>query len=673
MSELYIFCMATGKIFVISFFRPSSIFVHAERLIKNREPKFSLVTFYNHSIHLAMKSLMITFCFLLFSFLTVQAQSNNADLNTGIKEVTVFLQDAQINRSGAASLKQGLNVITAKNLSAQLDPRSITCSFPSWVSIKSIHHELDFLGEKKLKDEQQVYQSKIDSIEKIELKNKARISVLNEKKDLLDENKKLAESKSTVEELGKLLDFYDERFTKIVTEQLGLEKEGQALLQAKDKYIRQMADAGKQKEKPYSKIIIEVDAERSGNAEIGMTYLVTGAGWFPNYDMKVSSVDKPLVLNYKAEVYQNTGEDWKDVKLKLSNSRPGDNGDLPELEAWNLNYPRNSVVVSKQPVGNVNYVTGRITDLAGDPLIGASIVVTGTSVGTVTDLSGNFGLALPRDNKQISISYVGYKGKTVTVNNDIINIKLEEDESVLDEVVVTGYADKLTGAVAGVSRSDFRSSKRKEEQQSGTIYRQTTTEFEIKQKYTITSDGKKVSMTIGTYDIDATYTYIAMPKTDPAAYLQVRISEWEDLDLLDGQANLYSENTFVGRTILNAETLSDTLDISMGTDKSIILGRKKQKENSSRNFLGKQRTESRAFTISVKNNKPVAATILVTDQIPVSVNSEISVSAKNLSGGVLDEATGLVTWEITLKPGEQKDLDLAYEVKLPRYEKIVLE
>lgn len=71
------------------------------------------------------------------------------------------------------------------------------------------------------------------------------------------------------------------------------------------------------------------------------------------------------------------------------------------------------------------------------PVIGAAVVVKGTTIGTVTDFEGNFSLDVPRDAKMIFISYVGLKTKEVPVASWLINVVLDSDSKALDEVVVT--------------------------------------------------------------------------------------------------------------------------------------------------------------------------------------------------------------------------------------------
>ena len=83
-------------------------------------------------------------------------------------------------------------------------------------------------------------------------------------------------------------------------------------------------------------------------------------------------------------------------------------------------------------------VTGKITDKAdGQPLIGATVLVAGTTTGTSTDLDGSFELTVPTGS-QLEVSYIGYTTLTVTAASVLI-IQLEEDNEFLEEVVVTGY------------------------------------------------------------------------------------------------------------------------------------------------------------------------------------------------------------------------------------------
>jgi uncharacterized protein (TIGR02231 family) len=155
--------------------------------------------------------------------------------------------------------------------------------------------------------------------------------------------------------------------------------------------------------------------------------------------------------------------------------------------------------------------------------------------------------------------------------------------------------------------------------------------------------------------------------------LIAEIADWSQYSLLEGESNLYFEDGFVGRSILNGSALEDTLLVSMGRDRSIVVQREKIEQYSKKRTIGSNVTENRGYEISLRNNKSQPVTLKVQDQIPVSVNSAISVSPIQLSAGSLDPQTGKVTWEISLAPGEQKKLSLQYEVKYPKSERVILD
>lgn len=86
-------------------------------------------------------------------------------------------------------------------------------------------------------------------------------------------------------------------------------------------------------------------------------------------------------------------------------------------------------------------ITGSVTDLGGEPLIGASVVVDGPIKNTaVTDIDGNFTISV-KEARNITASYVGYKSKTLSIKSGetVYNFILEEDSQLLDDVVVVGY------------------------------------------------------------------------------------------------------------------------------------------------------------------------------------------------------------------------------------------
>ena len=171
----------------------------------------------------------------------------------------------------------------------------------------------------------------------------------------------------------------------------------------------------------------------------------------------------------------------------------------------------------------------------------------------------------------------------------------------------------------------------------------------------------------------ADYKYVTVPKISTLAYLTGNITDWAKQSLIGGEATLYFENTFVGKSYLNVNQLTDTLTLSLGNDNSILVKREKRQDFTSKKVLGSNKTETYSFLITVRNNKATPVRITVNDQIPISSNSGIEVDAVELSGGKLDSQTGVIKWDLNIKPQETRQLILTYSVKYPKDKNIILE
>jgi uncharacterized protein (TIGR02231 family) len=202
---------------------------------------------------------------------------------------------------------------------------------------------------------------------------------------------------------------------------------------------------------------------------------------------------------------------------------------------------------------------------------------------------------------------------------------------------------------------------------------ETTVTFDINIPYSIPSDGKIQTVEIQQLTIPADYKYITLPKLSTLAYLTANITDWAKLSLQSGEATLYFENTFVGKSYLNVNQLTDTLTVSLGTDNSILVKREKRKDFTSTKVLGMNKTETYSFLLTIRNNKATPVKITVKDQIPVSSNSGITVDPIELSGGDLNSQTGELKWDLDLKPQEIKQLILTYSVKFPKDKTVIIE
>ncbi len=624
-----------------------------------------------------MKHLSILFLFLANQVFAETGKSQV--LNTEIKNVTVFLQGAQVTRQGNLNIKPGRTMITIKSLSPHIDAKSIQVKGIGDFTILSVHHSFNYLDE--LKNDNMV-DSLIDITKSLEHKislNNNRIAVLNEKLSLLNVNKKLGGESMTasVSELMQAIDFYDKALMEIKSEELTLKDknhEHQVLLDRIRSEIKDLLDF---KEEPTSEIKVRIESDKIVQGKFTVTYLVANAGWFPKYDLRVKDVEQPMQLTYKAELYQNTGVDWNDVKLKFSNANPNQSGVAPELTTWYLNYQRNTIYQNSQSIaqfepGYVRTLHGRVISGEDGPLPGVNVIIKGTSNGTVTDVDGFYSLTLPNDASTVVFSSVGFESEERLITGSNMNINLIPSITQLSEIVVTGYGGSGE-RFSSLGQNNYRKPEVAKSVITTAIENQTTMEFEVDKPYTLKSNDENLMVDLNIYEIETIYEYYAVPKLDKDAFLIARIINWEQYNLLEGEANLYFEDTFVGKSVLNARSLQDTLDISLGRDKNIVIGREKVDTFTKKNSLGSNKVETRGFNILVRNKKSQSIHLTLFDQIPVAVINTIEVAPRELSGGKLDELNGEIEWIMDLPPNNQVELNMAYEVKYPKREKVILE
>lgn len=193
------------------------------------------------------------------------------------------------------------------------------------------------------------------------------------------------------------------------------------------------------------------------------------------------------------------------------------------------------------------------------------------------------------------------------------------------------------------------------------------TSFDIAIPYTVPSDGKGHMILVQSTDLAASYYYAATPKLDPDAFLLAKITDWKELNLLPGVSNIYFENSFVGQGQINLLQIKEGLEVSLGRDKRIIVERiEDQNNHGGAGLFGGSTQRTLGYTIKVTNARPDAVKLMVYDQLPVSQDEDIKLQDLKLAGGKHDEKTGKVTWEMDLKPSENRTIEYSYTVKYPK-------
>jgi hypothetical protein len=630
-----------------------------------------------------MKTKWLQFLLYVLPF-TVTAQSvKRVPVETKMEQVTVFMKGAQIKRTVKQSITPGKQELVFTGISTDIEKQSVQVKADGKLTILSVRVQRDYLKEQEVREEIKSTQEKFFQLnDKVSLTSKV-LEVFKQEEAMILKNQQIAGSTVTLkpEELSLALDFQRTRLTEVLKQQLTLQKEIEELSKERIKLSNQLAEMNRKIDLSTNEIVILADVKEGAVVPFEITYLVQKAGWYPTYNIRVKDVVSNLQLEMNANVYQTSGENWNNIKLVLSTGNPNDNNSKPLINPWFISYldAQMSNYMKQWAIGGSDQMLmGRVTDDNGIPVSGAIVTIKGTTQSTTTDVNGFYRMKGNASSQTLVVSYVGYEQNEFIAGNSFVSVAMKPVANHLEEVVVVGYATAdgfAAGSVPGLNKRAFTSAKEKKSipLQVITTFQPITTQYEIQEIATVNNDGKVNSMSIHEKSIEAYYEYYTAPKLDEAAYLTAKLINWQDLNLIPGETNLFFEGTFLGKSYLDLSTDSDTLSLSLGVDKGISVKRTLLKEFSNKKFLGGNRTDTRHFEITVRNNKNVPVNIIVEDQFPISTIKEIETDEFKYEGGKLNDDTKIVTWTYTIEPKQLKKMEMKYRVKYPKEKKLQLD
>ncbi|MFT3845310.1 MAG: mucoidy inhibitor MuiA family protein [Lacibacter sp.] len=620
---------------------------------------------------------------LLFAvpFAVIAQSVKRVPVETKMEQVTVFMKGAQVKRTAKQTITTGKQEIVFTGISTDIEKQSVQVKADGKLTILSVRVQRDFLKEQEVREEIKTVQNKSDQLnEKITLTSKM-LEVFKQEESMIIKNQEISGSTVTLkpEELRLALDFQRSRLAEVLKQQLSLQKEIDEMQKERAKLLNQLTEMNRKFDLSTNEIVVLADVKENATVSFEITYLVQKAGWYPSYNIRVKDVVSNLQLEMNANVYQTSGENWNNIKLVLSTGNPNENNSKPIISPWFISYydAQMSNTMKQWFIGGTDQMlTGRITDDKGVPVPGASVVIKGTYTGTVTDANGFYKIKANGTSQRLTVSSVGYNVAEFVAGTGFMNVALKQTEQNLNEVVVVGYGTQndLEGKAPGIQIRGASSYKSKSEPlQITTTFQPITIQYEIEEITTVNNDGKTNTLSINETSIAAYYEYYSAPKLDEAAYLTAKINNWQDLNLIPGETNLFYEGTYLGKSYLDLSTGSDTLSLSLGVDKGITVKRTMLKEFSNKKFLGSNRTDTRQFEITVRNNKNVPVNLVIEDQFPISTIKEIEVDDLKYEGAKLNDETKVFTWNNSIEPKQSKKMQFSYSVKYPKEKKLQLE
>lgn len=290
--------------------------------------------------------LFIALLFLNFSW----AQTS---VETTIREATVFLQSAQITRTGKITIPAGRGSVVLTGLSPQLDHSSVRLGATGDFTILTVTPRNNFLSPNLESPEFIKLNNEKEALMNTVTRKQIDINILQEEEKIIMINKNIGNKQGwiSVDELQKMAAYVRLRVSeirnKIVDIKTIIKKDNDQLAQIN----QQLNEMRKGQSKNVSEVVVQYQADRSTKAAFQLTYLVNGASWSPTYDLRVADLNKAVDLSYGALVHQGTGEDWKEIELTLSTGNPRQQQNAPTITTWWLNPNQNFAKIDLRASG----------------------------------------------------------------------------------------------------------------------------------------------------------------------------------------------------------------------------------------------------------------------------------------------------------------------------------
>jgi uncharacterized protein (TIGR02231 family) len=550
--------------------------------------------------------------------LACQAQSNRTYASR-VKRATVYLQGAQLYYSEDVSLPAGTSELVFEGISPQLDQSTLFSSGRGNFMILETRFDAKYPEEVKPKAKlggkyQKQMEAVSDSLFELGLDqqsiNDRRAALLIEKNTLLNNRLIKGELKrDTLAVLKDAMDYLRQRLNNINTEQLKLTRDENRLRKLQARLQERLSELGRLQsavegggEQPQAEPVYQVVLTVSADAPVNGTVLF-------NYYVPNAS----WTPNY--ELKGGTGASTIQIVQKAQ--------------------------IEQQT--NIDWNNCLLTLSTGNPRL--SNVRPNLSAWYLNFYAPSY----PRPKALQRRA----KGTSDMVPQTLI---MEQEAS-------KAYSDELKEIpIAGSTSNQARNASVITEITENAI----NVEYEIAVPYKIPSDGKPHQVVIQRKDIGAQLEYSSVPKLDRDAFLQARITGWEDLNLLPGEAKIYFDGAFVGSSMVSPVNATDTLVLDMGRDKSIVVQRTRNNLKQKEKLFSDYKVQTVSYTLSVRNTKATAIDVRLQDQVPLVNSAEIEVKVLEISDGRKNDETGVVDWILNVKPKETKTVKLVYEVKYPK-------
>ncbi|CAM9996289.1 unnamed protein product [Ascophyllum nodosum] len=336
---------------------------------------------------------------------------------------------------------------------------------------------------------------------------------------------------------------------------------------------------GREKTDKPGRVIISVDVHELGPIEMEVKYMVYGATWSPEYDLRVDTLTDSVSCTYFGRVTQTTTEDWEGVALRLSTAEPSVRGTPPSL--------RNKTVSFKVLKRAVSRRRQLLTE----------------------SLSAPSGIQSARKS---------------ALRRRMASSEEIEDNSVMHRAAVTAAA-AASAPSAPLLPPAAKPSVARVEGSKGALG---VVSFAVSLPAIIKSNGQTKKLIVGEFQLSAEVNHYVVPSKEPAAYLQAKTTNDTEYELLpSNDVSIFFDNSFVTKTSLTSVSPGESFQAFLGIDPAVkITVAPPRKTSSKRGLFSKSNHVTHKHSTSIYNKKKVPVTCVVLEAMPLSTDESIKVT-----------------------------------------------
>ena len=556
---------------------------------------------------------------------TVYAEPQTA--NGTISDVIVYHGRALITRTIELDKTSGDIELLVENLPDAILPESLYAQAEDGIGVLSVRYRSREIKQDTRKEVQELdrqFETLEDQLHKVKRDRQYMTAISNKFSKMWDlsfqaADVSLDQAAFSSESMKDFTSYLEEKYQGIHNRAVELELQAKNLEKQLAEVTRQKEELARQHQRVIREALVYLHIPNASKSHtVQLSYLVNGADWSPQYNLKANPDGKQVRIEYNAVVHQSSGEDWNNATLSLSTAVPALVAGAPELEPMKVD------LISSQQ----KYSRGRSMPVQVDNSVQVAAKVQPDAF-SYQDQSQKYDALVQTRRTNIAKGIQAQQMlNSIAIDNQMI--EFEADKRMLKELNRKAVAIRRTEGVSVLYRLDG--------------------------KLTLPSKSDQQLVTIAAFDSKAEFVFTAAPLLTDYVYLQAEITNTSDTILLPGAADMFRNGQFVGKGDMTLVTIGQTFTAGFGVDSQIQVTRE-FKDKKTESFLG-NRIDEHDYRIAIENYYDKTIALRLIDRLPWTESKELGIELNSTSHPLSTDAEyvrtekdrGILRWDLQLKP-----------------------